>query len=152
MHDEPRDYSESFGSFIKRKIAERGLNQRQAALRIGATSGMMSNWVNDSRKPSPEYVVKLAALLAVDVDEMMIRAGYRPRRDTDLHPKRAELLEVARQLPIEEADIAIGFLKWRLEEAYRPKPRPDDSPPQQDSDRSDSPEGRERSTRSRSAG
>ena len=115
------DYEESLGSYIRRKIAERGLNQRQAALRIGVTSGMMSNWCNDKRRPEASNIPRLAALLAVDEDDLAIRAGYKQRRDTDLHPKRAELLEVARQLPIEEADIAIGFMKWRIEERYRPR-------------------------------
>lgn len=118
------DYEETLGSYIRRKIAERGLNQRQAALRIGVTSGMMSNWANDKRRPDPENIPKLAALLAVDEDDLSIRAGYKRRRDLDLHPKRAELLEVARQLPIEQADLAIGFMKWRLEESYRPRTVP----------------------------
>ena len=115
------DYEESFGSFLRRKLAESGLRQSQAARRIGATSGMMSGWVNNRRVPEPENVTRLAELLAVDPNEMLTRAGYRKRRDTDLHPKRAELLEMARQLPLEEADLVLGFMRWRLEEAYRPR-------------------------------
>lgn len=115
------DYEGTLGSYIRQKLAEKGLNQRQGALRIGVTSGMMSNWVHDKRRPDPENIPKLAALLSVDPDELMVRAGYRPRRDTDLHPKRAELLEVARQLPLDQADLAIEFMKWRLETSYRPR-------------------------------
>lgn len=115
------DYEESFGGFLRRKLAEAGLTQSQACRRLGITSGMMSNWVNNKRVPEPNNVDQLARLLAVDPNEMQTRAGYRERRDTDLHPMRAELLEMARQLPLSEAEIVLGFMRWRLEEAYRPR-------------------------------
>ena len=106
------DYEESFGGFLRRKLAEAGLTQAQAARKIGATSGMMSNWVQNKRVPEPPNVDKLAELLAVDPNEMQTRAGYRKRRDTDLHPKRAELLEMARQFPLEDADVVMSFMRW----------------------------------------
>jgi|GEM_PF-1589503 len=113
----PTDYEESIGNYLRRKLAERGLSQNQAALRMGVSSGMVNTWVKGNRKPSPESVVKIAGLLAVGVDELMIRAGHRRPVETDLHPLRRELLEVARQVPIKEAELAIEFLVWRTQQA-----------------------------------
>lgn len=116
------DYEQSFGTWLREKIRERGTNQRRLSLAVGASSGMVSGWANDRRRPSPEYVAKIAQALGVPEEEAQVRAGYRARRDTDLDPRRAELLEMARQLPLSEAEIVLGFMRWRLQEALRPRP------------------------------
>lgn len=119
------DYGEPFGAYFGRKLGERGLSQNQAARRMGVTSGMVNAWVHDQRTPSPGSIVKIASLLAVGVDELMIRAGHRKPVETDLHPLRRELLEVARQLPLNEAQRAIEYLVWRTQQAslkqFQPK-------------------------------
>lgn len=131
------DFSESFGTYLKRKIVEAGLNQRTAALQIGASSGQMSGWVHGHRRPTPENVSRLAQLLGVPEREMLIRAGYQRRRDTDLHPERAQLLELARELPLRDVPLVTGFVRWRLQEATRPRPAtPVD---RQDTDSADDP-------------
>lgn len=118
--DHEVDYEEPFGQYLKRMLAQVGLNQRQAALKLGVTPGMMNNWIKGNKRPNPENAMRLAGLLTVDIDDLMIRAGHRRRRDTDLHPKRAELLELARQLPLEQADIAIDYMRWHLDRSLQP--------------------------------
>lgn len=119
MNDE-MVYEEPLDQFLRRKLTESGLNQRQAALRMGVSWGMVNAWlqpkgVPNHRHPNPGNVERLATLLEVDPDELMIRAGHRTRREADLHPKQAELLELARQLPLAEADMAIDYMRWRLD-------------------------------------
>ncbi len=106
---------ERFGDYLARQLAMRGMNRSQAGTRLGVTRSMVSQWVNNHRVPKPENVERLAALLGVDNDELLVRAGHRRRVDTDMHPARSELLEMARQLPLEEAETAIDFMRWRLE-------------------------------------
>lgn len=74
--------------------------------------------MNHHKLPNVQSAVTLAALLAVDEDEVLIRAGHRRPYDRDMHPKRRELLEAARHLPLSEAEIAIEFLNWRRERAH----------------------------------
>ena len=114
------DYDEPQGPWMRRRIAEVGLTQAEFAERLGVSQGTVSNWVavgRRVRRPVPEMIPRIAAVLQVPEAEVMIRFGYRRRRDTDLHPRRAELLEVARTLPFEEIEIAIWFLRQRAEEA-----------------------------------
>ena len=115
------DYEMSFGTWLRQKIVEKGTNQRQLALRIGASTGMMSGWVHDRRRPEPDNVARLAQALGVPEEEALVRAGYRRRKDTDLDPVRAELIEMARQLPLSEAAAVIDFMRWRQAEALRPR-------------------------------
>lgn len=116
------DYDVPFGVWLKRKLNERGLNQRRLAMMIGASTGMVGMWANDRRRPSPPYVLKIAQALGVPEEEVQVRVGYRQRRDTDMHPLRAEALEMLRQLPLEELPMVIDFMRWRAVEAVRPRP------------------------------
>ncbi len=118
----PEDYEISFGTWLKDRINTVGTNQRQLALQIGASSGMMSNWIRDTRKPSPENCAKLAQALAVPEEEVLVRAGYRRRKDTDPDPRRAALVEMARQLPLSEAEAVMDFMRWRTYERLRSRP------------------------------
>lgn len=115
------DYEISFGTWLRRKLVERNLNQRRLALMIGASTGMVSGWAHDKRRPEPDNVAKIAQALGVPEEEALVRAGYRQRRDTDLDPRRAELVEMARQLPLSEAASVMDFMRWRTTEALRPR-------------------------------
>lgn len=111
------DYDEPFGVWVSRKVAETGMSQRAASREMGVTPGLLNSWIKGHRRPSPESIRKLAAFLAIPEEEVMIRAGLRRRRDTDMHPLRAELIELARQVPLSEARVCADFLRHRTREA-----------------------------------
>lgn len=115
------DYEITFGTWLRRKLVERNLNQRRLAVMIGASTGMVSGWANDKRRPEPDNVTRIAQALGVPEEEALTRAGYRSRKDTDMDPVRAELVEMARQLPLSEAATVMDFIRWRQSEALRPR-------------------------------
>lgn len=117
----PSDYETSFGTWLRQALNDRGWSQRRLAQMIGASTGMMSGWCGDKRRPEPDNVVKIAQALGVPEEEALTRAGYRQRKDTDMNPQRAEALEMLRQLPLSELPTVMDFLRWRAFEALRPR-------------------------------
>ena len=116
------DYEITFGTWLRQKLNERGWSQRRLAQMIGASTGMLSGWANDKRRPEPGNVAKIAAALGVPEVEALTRAGYRQRRDTDMDPLRAEALEVLRQLPMSVVPTVMDFMRWQQAEVLRPRP------------------------------
>jgi len=107
---------ETFGQYLRRKIKEAGRTEGSVAEEVGATSGMMSRWVNDHKIPRPAYVAKLAQALVLDVDDLMRRAGYRPAMlaDNEISPERRELLELVRKLPERDVVTFLDFARYRV--------------------------------------
>lgn len=110
-------YEESFGEFLRRRMDELGTNSRQLGLAAGIRLGTISAWVTGKRVPSPEYCLVLAEYLALDTDEVLDRAGYRPRMMTDADPAREEIRKIVEQLPDSELELVREFTRWRLARA-----------------------------------
>lgn len=117
------DRGEPFGDYVARKLAEQGLTQTAAADAMGVSKSMVNSWVHGSRKPSPENVGRLAALLTIPTDELQARAGYRVPEQEETDPRRLELIEVARRLPLTELGTVLDFARWRMQVATRRRPR-----------------------------
>lgn len=115
------DYEVTFGTWLRQKLNERGWSQRRLAQMVGASTGMMSGWAGDKRRPEPGNVAKIAAALGVPEEEALTRAGYRQRRDTDMDPRRAEALEMLRQLPLSVVPTVVDFMRFQQAEALRPR-------------------------------
>jgi transcriptional regulator with XRE-family HTH domain len=49
------------------------------------STGLVSNWLTGARRPSPESCELIAEVFHTDVDEVLTRAGHRPR-DLDIDP------------------------------------------------------------------
>ena len=73
------DYEVTFGTWLRQKLNARGWSQRRLAQMIGASTGMMSGWAGDKRRPEPGNVAKIAAALGVPEEEALTRAGYEVR-------------------------------------------------------------------------
>ena len=60
-----------FGSNLKRLRTQEGLTQQQLASRIGVTKSVISYYELQERHPSPEVLVKLAAVFHVSTDYLL---------------------------------------------------------------------------------
>lgn len=108
---------ESFGQFLYNRLRELNTNARQFHLASGIRQGTISAWINDQRKPNPEYCRVIADYLALSVDEVLERAGHRPRMQTDPDPAREEIRRIVWLLPEEELELVRDFSRWRLARA-----------------------------------
>ena len=120
---------ESFGQYLRRRIDEMDTNVRQTALAMGVQPPTVSNWVNDKRRPSPESCILIADALGLDVDEVLDKAGHRPRMRADVDPSRVEIHKIVDLLPEPELDMVREYARWRLRESgstpvQRPVRRP----------------------------
>lgn len=120
---------ESFGTWLSAKMAEVGLTQVEMAAAmstggVSVTQGMVSNWVNDKKTPSPRHCDRISAVLAVDIDEVLTRAGHRPELASDVDGEVREVIATLRQLPAEDRQMALEFVRWRLAQARQRRLRP----------------------------
>lgn len=106
-----------FGVYLKQRMSELDTNAYQVAKATGLQPGTISHWVNGRRLPSPESCAILAEALALDVDDLLTRAGHRPRFRTDENPARAEIHKMVDQLPEDEIELMRSLIRWRLSEA-----------------------------------
>ncbi len=81
---------EAFGPYLRRLRQARRMSQRELAERVGVTFPYISK-IENGRVPPPNAgtLIRIAAVLAVDPDEMLVRAGKPPpdlvhRLSTDL--------------------------------------------------------------------
>ena len=60
-----------FGSNLKRLRIQEGLTQQQLANQIGVTKSVVSYYELQERHPSPEVLIKLAAVFHVSTDYLL---------------------------------------------------------------------------------
>ncbi len=60
-----------FGNVLKKLRLEEGLTQQQLADRLGITKSVVSYYELHERTPSPEILVKLAAIFHVSTDYLL---------------------------------------------------------------------------------
>ena len=60
-----------FGENIKELRKERGLTQKQLADEIGVSQGSIFFWEKEINEPTAGYLVKMAKLFGVSVDEIL---------------------------------------------------------------------------------
>lgn len=70
-----------FGLRLKELRTQAGLTQKQLAERIGVTKSVISFYELRERTPSPEVLVKLAAVFHVSSDYLL---GIEPKRCIDI--------------------------------------------------------------------
>ena len=67
--------SESFGVWLQYQLDRREWSQSDLSARSGLSTGLISNYINGVRHPSPQSVDRIADALMIDVDEVLTRAG-----------------------------------------------------------------------------
>lgn len=107
----------TFGAYLKQRMNELDTNAYRVAQATGFQPGTISHWINNRRLPNPESCAILAEALALDIDDVLERAGHRPRYRTDPDPARAEIYRMVDQLPEDELELVRSLIRWRLSEA-----------------------------------
>ena len=77
--DDEQDPEGTFGQYIQRRRRELRLSQREVAQRLGLDFTYLSKLENSRGEPPGEDTVrKLAAILGVDEEDLLARAGKVP--------------------------------------------------------------------------
>jgi transcriptional regulator with XRE-family HTH domain len=82
--------SEQFRTYLARQLLRREWTQADLARRSGLSPGRISEWMHGKRIPSPESCDRLADALGVDVDDLLVVAGHRPKERSN-DPETAAL-------------------------------------------------------------
>lgn len=98
---------EKFGAFIRREREGKEIGLREMARKIGVSPTYLSKVERDEFPPPAEDKVrKIAAILGLDVDELLARAGRVASDLTDIIRERpremADFLRAARGLTAED--------------------------------------------------
>lgn len=83
-----------FGSRLKELRIQFGLTQKQLADRIGVSKGVISFYELRERSPSPEILVKLAAIFHVSTDYLLGMDEHEYIDVTNIDPADVTLLQL----------------------------------------------------------
>src|SRR5688500_18236680 len=92
-----------FPGWLRQRMKDRGWNALRLSKEVNVVPSLISRWMEEKQKPSPESVLAIAAALQVDDIEAMVAAGYLPPRQTDAatdDPRRQELLRKIGAIPL----------------------------------------------------
>ena len=67
----------TFGERLSWLLNERGITQRELALRTGLTESAVSRYVNNQREPRADGIVKICKALEVSADWLLCLWGVR---------------------------------------------------------------------------
>ena len=84
-----------FGASLKRLRMAEGLTQQQLAARIGVTKSVISYYELQERYPSPDVLMKLAAVFHVSTDSLL---GIEHGEMLDLSGLEAEDIAMVRRM------------------------------------------------------
>lgn len=98
---------ERFGAFIRRERESREIGLREMAKKVGVSPTYMSKVERDEfAPPAEDKVIKIAAIIGQDADELLALAGRVASELTDIIRERpremADLLRAARGLTAED--------------------------------------------------
>lgn len=97
-----------FGTWLQSEIDARGWDARTTAARVGVKDNTVHYWLVGSKTPSVASALKLARVLNVPVEDVLVKAGYADIIDQAQGTTRDEAaqrrVEVLAQLP-QFADI-----------------------------------------------
>lgn len=116
MQEETGD---AFGTWLREKMHEVGTNQRKLAEAIDVWPATVSNWMRGHRIPDPEYCERIADVLILDPDEVMVRAGHRRAVDRDTSADARELSRLVGELDPVEVGFVLRFVRFYLADRQR---------------------------------
>lgn len=116
---------ERFGRWLARQLEQRELSAAEFARRIGSSPGVVSHWIRGARVPSPTSLVKIADVLDVDVDRLLVIAGHRPAVAgvKEVDPAGSKLADRVLRLGAltQEEASALSYVVGRMEADRRGK-------------------------------
>jgi transcriptional regulator with XRE-family HTH domain len=92
-----RDWKDTgFPKWLQERMEDRGWNALRLSKEIGVVHSLITRWMTEQQRPSPESVLAVAHAFQIDEVEAMVAAGYlSPRREgaaTADPPRTAELI------------------------------------------------------------
>ena len=93
-----------FGKNIKELRLERDMSQKMLAEKIGVTQGAVYFWEKEINEPTVGYIIKLAQIFQVSVDELL---SYEIDKNDAENGKRTEIISVFDRLNEKQQDLLI---------------------------------------------
>lgn len=90
---------DTFSAWLRRQLQRREWTESDLARRMSTTPSVVNRWARGERVPSPQSCESLADVLLIDVNEVLERAGHKPR-EIELPPgdPRRTIIALIRQL------------------------------------------------------
>lgn len=93
---------------IKELRIERGLTQAELAKAIGVTQGAVYFWEKGINEPTAGYLVKMATLFSVSVDELLSFDG---EKAMTIDTETTEMTRLFSRLTIEQRQVILAVAK-----------------------------------------
>ena len=94
------------GKNIKELRVEKGLSQAQLAERVGVTQGAIYFWEKGINEPTAGYLVKLAQVFSVSIDELL---SFDCHNAGETETKTGEMIKVFSKLSMSQQDALINM-------------------------------------------
>lgn len=108
-----------FGEWFKRALWRAELTQAEFARRGEFTPGQVSFWARGERLPEPASIQRLAAVLGMDVDEVLSHAGHRPPGYDEPDEAIRAVIGIMHRLPDSDRAEVELCARFRLERYQR---------------------------------
>lgn len=99
-----------FGKNLKELRTEKGYTQAELAKEIGVSQGAIYFWEKEINEPTAGYLVKLADIFGVSVDELL---SFECEKN-GASPKTAEIASLFNRLSENQQNIILGAVKEML--------------------------------------
>jgi len=109
-----------FWEWVAQEAARAGLSIREMERRAGLSRARINNAMLAGRKPDVAVCLGIAKVLAIRPEEAFRRAGYLPPEPEETATIK-ELVHLFNQLPGDDQDRAIIFVRALVEERERRK-------------------------------
>lgn len=96
-----------FGKNIKELRIEKGMTQQELANEIGVSQGAVFFWEKEINEPTAGYLMKMAKLFDVSVDELL---SFENGKEIKLS-KETQILEYFNKLNDEQQDLLLRLLR-----------------------------------------
>lgn len=107
----------AFGRLLAAQMEAQGIAQTVLGRRLGVKQPMISAWARGRKRPNPANCDRIAEALALDVDEVLTQAGYRPRLVTDDEPEIRNIVEMLRRIPPDRYPAITDYIRWQYDRA-----------------------------------
>ncbi len=101
-----------FGKNIKELRIEKNMSQKMLADRIGVTQGAVYFWEKEINEPTVGYIVKLATVFGVSIDELL---SYEVQKEKKENTKRIEMMAMFDKLSDTQQSLLILTAKELLQ-------------------------------------
>ena len=101
-----------FGKNIKELRIEKNMSQKMLADKIGVTQGAVYFWEKEINEPTVGYIVKLATVFGVSIDELL---SYEVQKEKKENTKRIEMMAMFDKLSDTQQSLLILTAKELLQ-------------------------------------